>query len=93
MGRKNLTFKYNHYSKYIFSYITILGTKNLSRCLYLLERDGREVEVDEDQEEGLVASEEDEAAKAMDNEVEAATAEVEVRVSIVYGRSSIHLKD
>jgi len=43
------------------------------------ERNGREVEVDEDQEEGLVASEEDEAAKAMDNEVEAATAEVEVR--------------
>ena len=49
--------------------------------------------MDEDQEEGLVASEEDEAAKAMDNEVEAATAEVEVRVSIVYGPSSINLKD
>lgn len=59
----------------------VMSAEDLTNLLSNLfnERNGREVEVDEDQEEGLVASEEDEAAKAMDNEVEAATAEVEVR--------------
>jgi len=59
----------------------VMSAEDLTNLLSNLfnERDGREVEVYEDQEEGLVASEEDEAAKAMDNEVEAATAEVEVR--------------